>query len=367
MNTQNGNGASTEQLPRRVLVVGGAGYVGAMLVPALLDRGHRVRVFDLFLFGDDVLDLVKNHPRLEIVKGDVRDRDLVASALRGCDAVIHLACISNDPSFELNPRLGRSINYDSFGPLVDLAKAARVRRFVYASSSSVYGIENEPNVTEDLPLEPLTDYSKFKAMCEEVLLGKASPGFVPLVLRPSTVCGYSPRQRLDLAVNILTNHAFHNRRIQVFGGEQMRPNIHIDDMVDAYVSSLDWEDSRIDGKIFNVGYENYRLRDIAEMVRKVVGSDVEIVTVPTDDLRSYHVSSAKIKQELGFAAKRSVQDAVRGLVAAFQAGKLSQRHDRHPLLQHQDHAALEIGVGCSYEPRPLDKCLMSISGHNIMP
>jgi nucleoside-diphosphate-sugar epimerase len=222
----------------------------------------------------------------------------------------------------LNPQLGKSINYDAFLPLVDLSKAAGVRRFIYASSSSVYGIRSEPNVTEDLALQPLTDYSKYKAMCEEVLLQQRGPGFVTFILRPATVCGYSPRLRLDLTVNILTNHAVNRGRITVFGGSQMRPNIHIQDMAAAYVQSLQWPDEAVDGKIYNVGYENYRLLDIAGMVQEVVGPGVDLATQPTDDLRSYHVSSEKIKRDLGFVAQHSVQDAVRDLVAAFRAGKV---------------------------------------------
>jgi len=240
----------------------------------------------------------------------------------GCDAVIHLACISNDPSFELDPALGKSINYDAFLDLVDVARSSGVRRFVYASSSSVYGIKNEREVTESLALEPLTDYSKYKAMCEDVLLAKRRPGFVTLILRPATVCGYSPRLRLDLTVNILTNHAVQNRQIKVFGGQQMRPNIHIADMAGAYLRSLEWPDERIDGKIYNVGYENYPVQEIAAMVREVVGPDVSIVTTPTDDLRSYHVSSEKIKCELGFVAQHTLQEAIRDLVVAFRAGKV---------------------------------------------
>jgi nucleoside-diphosphate-sugar epimerase len=306
----------------QVLVTGGAGYVGSVLIPRLLAEGYRVKVLDLFLFGDNVLDAVKSHPGLTQIKGDLRDPQAVAAAVAGCDAVIHLACISNDPSFELNPTLGKSINYDAFLPLVRASKTAGVRRFIYASSSSVYGIKEIENVTEDLPREPLTDYSKFKAMCEDVLLEERQPGFVTFILRPATVCGYSPRLRLDLTVNILTNHAVTNRQIKVFGGTQMRPNIHIDDMAEAYVQSLRWPDEAIDGKTYNVGYENYRLTDIAEMVRKIVGPDVNVVTTPTDDLRSYHVSSAKIRRELGFSAKHSVEDAIRDLATAFQAGKI---------------------------------------------
>jgi len=305
-----------------VLVTGGAGYVGAVLTPKLLARGYRVKVLDLYMYGKEALAAVKGHPNLEQIKGDIRDRAVLERAMPGCDAVIHLACISNDPSFELDPTLGKSINYDAFFGLVDSSKSSGVKRFIYASSSSVYGIKDTPNVTEDLPLEPLTDYSKYKALCEDVLLQKREPGFVTLILRPSTVCGYSPRLRLDLTVNILTNHAYNNRLIKVFGGEQMRPNIHIEDMTDLYVQSLEWADDAVDGKIFNAGYENYKVSDIAKMVQNVVGNDVQIVTTPTDDNRSYHVSSEKIKRELGFVARHSIQDAVRDLTDAFQSGKV---------------------------------------------
>ena len=307
---------------KQVLVTGGAGYVGAVLVPKLLDRGYRVKILDLYLYGDHVLDRVKDHPGLEQVKGDIRNRALLERIMPGCDAVIHLACISNDPSFELDPALGKSINYDAFFGLVDVSKDSGVHRFIYASSSSVYGIKEDENITEDLPLLPLTDYSKYKALCEEVLLKKREPGFVTLVLRPATVCGYSPRLRLDLTVNILTNHAVNNRRITVFGGQQKRPNIHIEDVTDLYAKALEWPDEAIDGKIFNAGYENYRVIEIAEMARSVVGKKVEIVMTPTDDHRSYHISSEKIKRELGFAPQHTIENAVRDLVTAFRVGKI---------------------------------------------
>jgi nucleoside-diphosphate-sugar epimerase len=307
---------------RTVFVTGGAGYVGSALVPRLLADGHRVKVLDLYLFGDQVLDAVRGHRDLHEIKGDVRDIGLLQRELPGCDAVIHLACVSNDPSFELNPALGRSINYDCFPGLVDAARQSGIRRFVYASSSSVYGIKEETNVTEDLPLQPLTDYSRYKALCEAILLAKRRPGFVVLILRPATVCGWSPRLRLDLSVNILTNHAVNNRKITVFGGQQRRPNLHIADMVDLYCRSLRYADAAIDGQVFNAGYENYRLMEIAEMVREVVGRDVQIVTTPTDDLRSYHICSEKIKRELGWAPRHTIRDAVQDLVAAFAAGRV---------------------------------------------
>lgn len=322
-----------------VLVTGGAGYVGAVLVPKLIDAGYHVRVLDTYWYGHEALQAVADHPGLTQVVGDIRDRRALERVLTGCDAVIHLACISNDPSFDLDPELGRSINYDAFSPLVDLSIDSGVKRFVYASSSSVYGVKREENVTEELPLEPLTDYSKYKAMCEEVLLNKRAPGFTPLILRPATVCGYSPRLRLDLTVNILTNHAYTNRVIRVFGGEQMRPNIHIDDVADLYVRSLQWPDEMIDGRIYNAGYHNYRVREIAEKVRAIVGDDVRIVTTPTDDHRSYHISSDKIKRELGFEARHTIEDAVRDLAAAFQTGKIpdSMRDARYYNIKTMQH------------------------------
>ncbi|OFZ80459.1 MAG: UDP-glucose 4-epimerase [Bdellovibrionales bacterium RIFOXYD1_FULL_53_11] len=307
---------------KTVYVTGGAGYVGSALVPALLEHGYNVRVLDLFIFGGHVFQTVKDHPRLEIIKGDLRDIALLKKSIPGSDAVIHLACISNDPSFELNPDLGKSINYDAFFDLVRVSRDARVSRFIYASSSSVYGIKDTPDVTEDLPLEPLTDYSKYKAMCENVLLQECGPEMTTLILRPATVCGWSPRLRLDLTVNILTNHAVTNKKITVFGGAQMRPNIHISDMVNAYICSLNWPAEKINKKTFNVGYYNFRVSEIAEMVKQEVGTHVTITTTPTDDNRSYHISSEKIRAELGFVPSHSIKDAVRDLVTAFGAGKI---------------------------------------------
>ena len=304
-----------------VLVTGGAGYVGSALVPALLDAGHRVTVLDLYIYGDDVLAPCRG-PALTEVKGDVRDPATVRQALKDCDAVIHLACISNDPSYDLDPTLGRSINYDAFRPLVVAAREAGVRRFVYASSSSVYGIKDEAEVTEDLPLHPLTDYSRFKALCEEVLDEERRPGFTTVTVRPSTVCGYAPRLRLDLTVNILTNHALNNGRITVFGGVQKRPNIHIADMVGLYLHLLQQPDDVIDGQVFNAGYENHAVMRLAEIVRETLDAPVEIKVESTDDLRSYHVSSEKMRQVLGFAPAFTIADAVRDLKAAFDAGRV---------------------------------------------
>jgi len=307
---------------KRVLVTGGAGYVGSNLVPKLLDAGYEVVVLDLYIYGGDIFSQVRANPRLIEIRGDMRNPADVERAAAGCDAVIHLACISNDPSFDLDPNLGRSINYDCFRPLVKTCKDAGVRRFIYASSSSVYGIKKEANVTEDLPLEPLTDYSKYKALCEEVLEEERERGFVTVTLRPATVCGFAPRLRLDLTVNILTSHAINNGQIKVFGGDQLRPNIHVDDMTDLYIRLLDAPDEQIDGKVWNAGYDNLKVRTIAEMVKAEVGRDVDIVVTPTDDHRSYQVSSDRIQRELGFRAERTVKDAIFDLKTAFNAGKV---------------------------------------------
>lgn len=313
---------NSPRLFQHVLVTGGAGYVGSALVPALLDAGYQVTVLDLYLYGDVFAE--RRGPSLTEVKGDIRDPEVVRKALEGVDAVIHLACISNDPSYDLDPDLGRSINYDAFAPLVRLSKAAGVGRFIYASSSSVYGIKDDPNVTEDLPLEPLTDYSKYKALCELILEEEREPGFVTVTIRPSTVCGYASRLRLDLVVNILTAHAYHNGKIRVFGGDQMRPNIHISDMVALYLDLLRQPAEVIDGEIFNAGYENRKVGELADIVRQVVGAEVgreiEVEIVPTDDNRSYHVSSEKMRRALGFEPRFTIEDAVRDLCKAFRAG-----------------------------------------------
>lgn len=306
----------------RVLLTGGAGYVGAVLVPKLLAAGYQVRVLDLYLYGREALAAVRGHAGLEEFQGDLRDQALLRRILPGCQSVIHLACISNDPSFELDPALGKSINYDAFAPLVDISRDSGVRRFVYASSSSVYGVKADPDVTEDLPLEPLTDYSKYKALCEDVLLAKRAPGFAALVLRPATVCGWSPRLRLDLAVNVMAAHAHANRVIKVFGGRQMRPNLHIEDMTDLYLRSLAWDEAAIDGRIYNAGYQNHTVGEIAQIVRSVMGPDVAVETTPTDDNRSYHISSQKIRRDLGFAPRHSIEQAVADLKVAFDAGRV---------------------------------------------
>ncbi|MGC1862618.1 MAG: SDR family oxidoreductase [Methylocystis sp.] len=310
----------------RVFVTGGAGYCGSRLVPQLLRSGYKVTVYDIMFFGHDFLP--KDNPNLIIVTGDIRDTRKLASAMAGHDAVVSLACISNDASFELDEKLSTSVNLDAFEPMVVAAKAAGARRFVYASSSSVYGVSDEPDVTEDHPLVPLTLYNKYKGMCEPLLNRHIDDDFIGVTFRPATVCGYAPRQRFDLSVNILTNHAVNKNRITVFGGSQLRPNLHIQDYVDAVEMFLEAPAEKIQGEIFNVGYQNLSLMKIAELVKKVVleefpdRGDIEIVTTPSDDIRSYHINSSKVTRVLGFQPRHTIEDAVSELCGAFREGKL---------------------------------------------
>jgi nucleoside-diphosphate-sugar epimerase len=311
---------------RNILVTGGAGYVGSRLVPKLLDRGERVAVYDILFFGADALP--QNNANLHIIEDDIRDTAKLAAAMRGIDTVLHLACISNDPSFELDENLSQTINFECFEPMVIAAKAAGVKRFVYCSSSSVYGVSDQPDVTEEHPLLPVSLYNKFKGMCEPLLFKHQAPDFTCVTIRPATVCGYSPRMRLDLSVNILTNLAINQGKITVFGGAQLRPNLHIEDMVDAYCLMIDAPADKVAGQIFNIGYQNLTIAAIAEIVRDVVREQfperppIEIVTTPSNDPRSYHINSDKIRRFLGFVPKRSVEDAVRDLCRAFREGRL---------------------------------------------
>ncbi len=304
-----------------VLVTGGSGYVGSLLIPQLLADGHEVTVYDTMYYGSDFLPT--ENPRLHVITGDIRDTVLFRTAVAGHDAVIHLACISNDASFELDEGLSTSVNLDAFRPLVVAGKGAGVRRFIYASSSSVYGVSDEPDVTEEHPLVPLTLYNQYKGECEPMLLDEITDDFVGVIIRPATLCGYAPRQRLDLSVNILTNHGFNNGLIKVFGGSQLRPNLHIKDMVEAYRVLLEADDATIQGETFNCGYQNMSIAEIAALVAEIVPKyrpelgELLIEKLPSNDLRSYHVNSDKITRVLGFTPKYSVADAIEDLCQAF--------------------------------------------------
>ena len=315
---------------KKIIVFGGGGYCGSVLVPQLANEGYLVTVFDTFLYGVEHLKGLEN---VTLVKGDVRNLDYVADALKGQQYVLHLACISNDASFVLDEKLSTSVNLDSFEPLVIAAKEAGVKRFVFASSSSVYGVSEHPDVTEDHPLVPLTLYNKYKGMCEPLLFKHTGDNFVGVVFRPATVCGYGPRQRLDLSVNILTNHAANKGKITVFGGDQLRPNLHIQDYADLCKLLLDAPTDKVRNEVFNCGFQNMSIMDIAKTVKKVVEKhfpekgDIPIEVTTSDDPRSYHINSEKIHRVLGFKPKHSIEEAVIDLCGAFKDGKLPNSFD----------------------------------------
>lgn len=318
-----------------VLITGGAGYVGSLLTPQLLALGYKVTVYDTLFFGDYFLP--KDNKNLTIIKGDIRDTAHLSRAFEGVDTVISLACISNDASFVLDEALSTSINLDAFEPMVIAAKKAGVKRFIYASSSSVYGVSDQPDVTEEHPLVPLTLYNKYKGMCEPLLFKHMTDTFTCVTIRPATLCGYAPRLRLDLSVNILTNNAVNNNKIVVFGGDQLRPNLHVQDMCDLYKLLLTIPKEKIAGQIFNAGYENMSIKDIAQVVKQVVEemfpdrAPLPIERTESNDNRSYHINSDKIKRCLGFEPKLTIADAVRDLCRAFQDGKVkdSMTDDRY--------------------------------------
>ena len=299
----------------KILITGGCGYVGSMLVPALVKNNFEVTVLDLQIFGNHINNISN---KIKFIKGDIRDIHLLKKIIPGHDSLIHLACISNDPSFELNPDLGKSINFDSFEPIVQISKNSTIKRFIYASSSSVYGIKKEKEVNEKMILEPLTDYSKFKALCEDILQKYSSPEFITTTIRPATVCGFSHRQRFDVVVNLLTNLAYYKRQITVFGGNQLRPNIHITDMVNAYLNILNSNAKLINNEIFNAGYENQTVNELSSIVKSIIGEDVEVIKNHSDDNRSYHISSKKISDVLNFKAKHTINEAVLDLKNAFE-------------------------------------------------
>ncbi len=312
---------------KTILVTGGAGYVGCVLVPKILQKGYNVIVVDTMWYGEEGLNKVKDDDNLEIIKGDIRDKLLLDKVTKKSDIVVHLASISNDPSFDLNPDLGKQTNYDAVINLVKSSKKNAVERFIYASTGAVYGVKDDPKVTEDLKLNPLTDYAKYKALGEKILFDEVDDNFVGTTIRSATVCGYSPRQRLDLVVNILAAHAINNRVITVFGGEQKRPNIHIDDATNCYMKLIEADSDKINGEVFNIGTENHKVMELAIMIKDIIGDDVEINRKDVIDQRSYHLSAEKIRKTLGFVNKKTVKDAVIDLENAFEEDKIPNWKD----------------------------------------
>jgi nucleoside-diphosphate-sugar epimerase len=314
---------------RRVLIVGGGGYVGAELQRHLVDNQFAVRVLDTFWYPDGRLP-PSEHGRtemIEYVQADFRDESALNLALKNVTDCIHLACISNDPSYELDSNLSKSINYEAFKTFLNAVNGSEVNRLIYASSSSVYGVKTEPNVTEELSCEPRTDYSRFKVACEEFLIANCQEDIICSILRPSTVCGVSRRQRFDLVVNALTINALANNRIRVDGGAQYRPNLHIKDMVRAYSTVLAASDNLINRQIFNVAGENLRVIEIAELVKTTLSQDIEIEVLPVIDDRSYRVSGEKIRRVLQFEPQFSVRDAIKDIEETFLKGEFGNVND----------------------------------------
>jgi nucleoside-diphosphate-sugar epimerase len=313
-------------MQNKIFITGGAGYCGSLLVPILLDLGHQITVYDIMFFSDNYLP--KNNKNLQIIKGDIRDSKKIEHECKNHDIFINLACVSNDASFELDENLSTSINLHAFEPMVKAAKQNGIKRFIYASSSSVYGVSSEKNVTEDHELVPLTLYNKYKGMCEPLLLKHTDNNFVGVIFRPATVCGYAPRLRLDLSVNILTNYAISKKKIIVFGGDQLRPNLHVKDYCNAVLTLIDAEDNKIKNQIFNVGYQNLSIKEIAIIVKKIVEinfpekKNIEIETTESKDNRSYHINSEKIKNILNFEPKLTIEDAVNDLCKQFKLGNI---------------------------------------------
>ena len=308
---------------KKIFITGGAGYAGTRYIPFLLEAGNFVTVYDTFYFGD----FLPEHKNLKKIKGDIRKTDLLEKSSVNHDTFIHLACMSNDTSFELDERLSTEINFECFEKMVIAAKKSKIKRFIYASTSSVYGISDAKDIKEDHPFKPLTLYNKFKGMCEPLLFKHTDENFEGVVFRPATLCGYSPRQRFDLSVNILTAHAIINDKILVFGGKQLRPNLHVLDYCDLLDLLITSESEKIKNKIFNVGYENLSIMQIAEVVRNVVlkefpqKKEILIDVQKSNDLRSYHINSDKIKNELNFKPKRSIEDAVKEICDAYKQDK----------------------------------------------
>jgi len=302
----------------RVLVTGGAGFTGSVLVPRLLEEGAAVTVVDKLVYGNHLPE----HPSLRVVLGDVRDGALLARVIPGHDAVVHLAFVSNDPEYELDPRVGDAVNWRAFAPLVDLSRRSGVTRFVFPSSCSVYGSAKGDDVDEEHPPAPLTAYAQMKMACEGVLAERASKDFCCAIVRPATVCGVSPRQRLDLTINRMVAEGHARRGVIVRNPGRIRPSIHIRDLAELYVTMLRAPEGAVNGRVFNAAYENRTVLESAAIVRDRLGADVHIASKEDGDQRSYRVSSERLRTEIGFAPRATVADAVRELAGALDANLL---------------------------------------------
>jgi nucleoside-diphosphate-sugar epimerase len=311
-----------------VLVSGGGGFVGTVLTDRLLTLGHDVKVLDTFWFGD----FLPAHPRLTKIKGDLRDPRAVGAALDGVTTVIQLACLSNDPTSDLDPDLTKSINLDGCRDIIHAARRKGVSRFIYASSASVYGVRDEPNIVEDMPLEPITLYSRYKAEIEDELFAIDDPGFTTVAVRNSTVSGFSPRMRLDLIISIFVRAALRRKLITIEGGNQLRPLIHMQDLVDFYVRLLDADAAKIHRQAFNVSADNYKVIDVARMVQERI--PCEFAFAGFTDPRSYHVDTSKVERTLGYKPSRTIESAIDDVQAALVDGRIDDEDPRCYNIRH---------------------------------
>jgi nucleoside-diphosphate-sugar epimerase len=313
---------------KNILITGGGGYVGSYLVPFLLKKDFHITVYDRFYFNSNYLP---NHKNLRIINGDIRDITKFEKSLENIDCVIHLACISNDASFELDKDLSKSTNLDCFEPLVKTSKKNGVKRFIYCSTSSVYGVSDKPEVKEDHEKVPLTYYNEYKYLCEPILLKYLDDNFCGSIIRPATVCGLAPRMRLDLSVNILTYSAVSKKKITVFGGSQLRPNLNIKDMCRVYELFINMDKNLIQGEAFNIGYQNLSIDQIATMVKNIYESKfkdkIEIEHKKSDDIRSYHINSDKIKSKLNFEPQFAIEDAITEMIDYFSSQDSLEKFD----------------------------------------
>ncbi|MBI1974807.1 MAG: SDR family oxidoreductase [Parcubacteria group bacterium] len=306
-------------MSKKVLVIGGAGYVGSVLVPKILQKGHEIRVLDLYIFGEDVLAPHRSNPRLVEIKGDMRDPVTLDRALEGVDTVVHLACISNDPSFDLDPALGKSINYDALAPIVEGSRRHGVKRFIFASSAAAYGLQDAKTLMrEDSIPNPQTDYAKYKLLAEKYLQDRVGD-MTTVMIRSATVAGFSPRMRLDTVVNAFVSQAYVNGEITVFTPENIRPFIHVEDIADLYADLIETKDDLIHREVFNAGAENLTILELAELIKKELAPrEVKITHVVSPDQRSCKLDSTKISQRLGFSPKRTIAEAARDVFAALE-------------------------------------------------
>ena len=314
---------------KNILITGGSGYVGSRLIFRLLENTDvNIINYDISFYGSDHLLNLQNN-RLKNFFFDLRNLKKFEEIINEnkIDVVLHLACISNDPSYDLNSSISKEINYDCFKHLIRISKKNGVKKFIYASSCSVYGVSKTPDVKEDNPLVPITDYNKYKALCEPELLDEINENFHGIIIRPATVCGFSEKMRFDLTVNILTNFAYNKKFINVFGGDQFRPNIHIDDMCEIYEKLILEDTKHINGQIFNAGIENLKVMEIANKVKNIVekkiNEKIEIIVTPSNDIRSYQINSDKIVSLLPYTFKRNVDTAISDLVEKFYDKTLS--------------------------------------------